>query len=136
MDSLILIVDDEPITRYILRTLLEFDGYTVAEAENGYEALELVNQDRPALMILDVMMPDMDGIEVCKHLRNQPDTADLPIIMLSSKTDPTAVEDGLIAGADRYLCKPMDHQDLKQSIKEVLDGPYSDLFLVKTRVMQ
>jgi len=116
----VLIVDDEPLTQDLLRLMLEPAGFRVTEAENGLVALQKVQENRPDIMILDVMMPFMDGITVCKKIRSNDETADLPIVMLSGKTHLNAVEEGLQAGANRYLSKPMSRSDLIQNLREVL----------------
>ncbi|WP_420641660.1 response regulator [Candidatus Leptofilum sp.] len=116
----VLVVDDEPLTQDLLRLMLEPAGFRVTEAEHGLEALEKVKENKPDIMILDVMMPHMDGITVCKTIRSNPETCDLPIIMLSGKTHLNAVEEGLQAGANRYLPKPTSRADLIQNLNEVL----------------
>lgn len=120
MNLSILVVDDEPMTRDLLRLMLGRVGFEVIEAGDGLEALERVEEHRPDVMILDVMMPKLDGYGVCERLRAQKETADLPIIMLSAKTHLTAVEEGLRAGATRYLSKPISRTDLLQNLSEVL----------------
>ena len=120
MKQSVLIVDDEPMTLNLLRMMLEPVGFSVTGVEGGVEALEKVNISRPDVMILDVMMPDMDGITVCKTLRNAPETADLPIVMLSGKTHLNAEAEGLAAGANKYLFKPMSRSDLINSLRAVL----------------
>ena len=116
----VLIVDDEPVTQDLLRLMLEPAGFRVTEAEDGLEALQKVQESKPDIMILDVMMPNMDGITVCKKIRSNAETADLPIVMLSGKTHLNAVEEGLQAGANRYLAKPMSRAELIQNLREVL----------------
>ena len=116
----VLIVDDEPVTQDLLRLMLEPAGFRVTEAEDGLEALQKVQESKPDIMILDVMMPHMDGITVCKKIRSNAETADLPIVMLSGKTHLNAVEEGLQAGANRYLAKPMSRTELIQNLREVL----------------
>lgn len=116
----VLIVDDEPLTQDMLRLMLEPAGFRVTSAEHGMEALEKIQESKPDIVLLDVMMPHMDGITVCKKLRSNPETADLPIIMLSGKTHLNAVEEGLSAGANRYLAKPMSRADLIKNLNEVL----------------
>ena len=120
MNWSVLIVDDEPMTQDLLRLMLEPAGFRVTGAEHGLEALEKVKESKPDIMILDVMMPHMDGITVCKRIRSNPETVDLPIIMLSGKTHLNAIEEGLQAGANRYLGKPMSRTDLIQNLREVL----------------
>ena len=120
MNWSVLVVDDEPLTQDLLRLMLEPAGFRVTSAEHGLDALEKVQNNKPDIMILDVMMPHMDGITVCKKLRSNPETADLPIIMLSGKTHLNAVEEGLAAGANRYLGKPTSRADLIKNLNEVL----------------
>ncbi|MCP5095516.1 MAG: response regulator [Chloroflexi bacterium] len=120
MNWSVLVVDDEPLTQNLLRMMLEPVGFDVFGAEDGYKALSMVENNCPDVLILDVMMPDLDGIEVCKKIRSQPQTENLPIVMLSGKTHLNAAEDGLRAGADKYLFKPMSRSDLINSLRDVL----------------
>lgn len=125
MSKTVLVVDDEEMTRDLLRLMLKGTGFTIYEAEDGYIALEQVAACKPDIMILDVMMPGLDGLAVCRTLRAQPQTADLPVIMLSAKTTPTAIQEGLDAGADKYLTKPVGFKELLNNIQEVLGEPVS-----------
>lgn len=118
----VLIVDDEQMTRNLLRLMLERVGFRILEAEDGLKALEVVAQENPDVLVLDVMMPNMDGITVCETLRAQAETAVLPVILLSARTHPEAMRQGLDAGADRYLSKPISREDLIRAIREVLQG--------------
>lgn len=122
MKPSLLIVDDEPMTRNLLRLMLERSGFTIFEAEDGLEALEVVAEKQPDLLILDVMMPNMDGITVCERLRADAETAVLPIILLSARTSPEAIRTGLEAGANKYLGKPVGREDLIRHVREVLDA--------------
>ncbi|WP_420631165.1 response regulator [Candidatus Leptofilum sp.] len=121
MNPLVLIVDDEPLTRNLLRLMLERANLDILEAGDGLEALAVVAEKRPDLLILDVMMPNMDGITVCETLRAQPETAVLPIILLSARTSTEAVRKGLNAGANKYLTKPIGREELIRSVREVLN---------------
>jgi two-component system KDP operon response regulator KdpE len=118
----VLIVDDEPMTRNLLRLMLERAGYATFEAEDGLKALLTVAEQTPDVLLLDVMMPNMDGITVCEKLRKQKDTAMLPIILLSARTGPEAIQMGLNAGANRYLGKPIRREELIRTIHEVLQN--------------
>ena len=122
MNPSVLIVDDEPMTRNLLRLMLERDGFAILEAEDGVKALEVVAESSPDVLVLDVMMPNMDGITVCERLRAQAETAVLPIILLSARTSPEAVRMGLEAGANEYLGKPVSRNELIQTIRTVLQG--------------
>lgn len=120
MSHSVMVVDDDIIIRHMLRMLLEMEGFVVTEATDGIDALEKVGQQPPHIMILDVMMPRLDGISVCRQLRAKPETATLPIIMLSGKTQMGAAEEGLAAGANVYLHKPMDMAELFQNLRALL----------------
>lgn len=115
----VLVVDDEPMTRTLLQLMLAPADCEVIEAEDGLDALEKIEQNLPDLVILDVMMPRMDGITLCRHLRQEARTALLPVIMLSAKTSAEAVQEGLLAGADKYLTKPVSRRELVDSVEEL-----------------
>lgn len=116
----VLVVDDEPMTRNLLRLMLERDGYRILEAADGLQALDVVAQEKPHLLIMDVMMPNMDGITACERLRAEAETAVLPIILLSARTSQDAVRAGLAAGANIYLGKPVSREELIRTVREVL----------------
>ena len=104
----------------MLRLILVRAGFEVLEAQDGPEALEEVGRRIPDLMILDIMMPGIDGFEVCEILRHQEETADLPIIMLSARADAESVNRGLMLGATKYLTKPVMPDELTHHVREVL----------------
>lgn len=116
----VLVVDDEPTARSMLRLILVRAGFEVREAKDGYEALEQVERNVPDVMLLDIMMPGMDGFTVCQILREQESTVDLPIIMLSARADPESVNTGLRVGATKYLTKPVTPDELTRHVREVL----------------
>ena len=116
----ILVVDDEEMIRSVLRLTLVHAGYDVTEAENGEDALSKVEEESPDLILLDVMMPGMDGFAVCERLRQRPDTADLPIIMLSARSDSRSRQEGRRVGATKYLTKPLEVNKLLQHVEEAL----------------
>lgn len=120
MSRSVLIVDDEPMARTLLRLMLVRAGFEVLEAENGFEALDKVKQKQPDLVLLDVMMPGIDGFSVCEALRKDALTADLPVIMLSAKTDLESVNRGLRLGANKYLTKPISTEELTRQVRDVL----------------
>ena len=117
----VLIIDDEPMARTLLRLMLVRAGFQVSEAEDGFDALEKIKRNRPDIILLDVMMPGMDGFSVCETLRSESETASLPIIMLSAKTDLKSVNKGLRVGATKYLTKPISPGDLTQHVREALE---------------
>jgi two-component system, sensor histidine kinase and response regulator len=104
----ILVVDDQPINVQLLRRKLEKEGLRVAVAYNGLEALALVGRQRPDLILLDVMMPDMDGIEVCQRLQADEATRGIPVIFITARTGKEAKIEGLGVGAVDYITKPID----------------------------
>ena len=117
----VLIVDDEPMARTLLRLMLVRAGFHVTEAEDGFDALDKIRKNQPDVVLLDVMMPGMDGFAVCEQLRSEAATAELPIIMLSAKTDLDSINKGLRAGATVYLTKPISPEDLTQHVKDALE---------------
>ena len=116
----ILVVDDEPANRALLRKLLSHHGYEVEEAGDGVEALLAVDEHAPDVICLDVMMPRMDGIEVCQRLRGQPQRAGLPILLLTALDRPEDRARGLEAGANDFLSKPFDDIELTARIRSLL----------------
>jgi PleD family two-component response regulator len=117
----ILVVDDEEHIRKILKFKLEKHGYHVITAENGEIALQAVRRENPDLIILDLMMPKMDGFEVCARIRKNFQTAQIPIIMLTAKSDMVDKIKGLAGGANDYLVKPYSNDELLLRVKNVLD---------------
>jgi adenylate cyclase len=116
----ILIVDDNEVNRDIIVTRLEAHGYETLQAADGVEALAAVTQHRPDLVLLDVMMPNIDGIEVCKRLKSDAELSFLPVILVTAKVETKDVVAGLDAGADEYLTKPVDQAALVARVKSVL----------------
>lgn len=120
MSKTVLVVDDDPLKRKLLRLMLERFGYAVNEARDGVDALEKLQVLDVDLMTLDIMMPIMDGYEVCTAVRNNPDTVDLPVIIVSARADVKSVQRGLDCGATKYLTQPVQPDVLKSAIEEVL----------------
>lgn len=117
----ILVVDDEIGALTLIGIMLERGGFEVLKAKDAEQALGVLDLDRPDLIILDVMMPGMDGIELCRVLRDRPDTAELPILILSARGDAKSVMSGMDAGASDYLPKPILHHDLVAKVRRMLD---------------
>lgn len=116
----ILIVDDEPHNLKLLHDRLEYEGYQVATAENGHAALAAVALQIPDLVLLDVMMPDMDGYEVCRRLRDDEKTAQIRIVLVTALGDTAEKVRGLKAGADDFLTKPVSAPELLVRVKNLL----------------
>jgi PleD family two-component response regulator len=117
----VLVVDDEEHIRRILKFQLEKNGYEVVTAENGEEALKLVRRSVPDLILLDLMMPKIDGFEVCRQLRADFQTSQIPIIMLTAKSDLPDKIKGLQGGANDYLVKPYSNEELLLRVYNVLE---------------
>ncbi len=116
----ILVVDDEPGLREIVRVNLEAEGYQVLEAATGQEALELVKRAQPDLLILDLMLPGMDGWEVLRRLEADPETAGVPVIILTARAGDEERLRGLEEGAVQYIVKPFYPEDLVATVKILL----------------
>jgi DNA-binding response OmpR family regulator len=115
------------MARDLVRLMLGRAGFDVFEAVDGQDALEKIKGRRPDLIILDVMMPGLDGFAVCRAIRDNSATADIPVIMLSARTHANSVQEGLDAGANKYLSKLISRSDLIQNIREALgDLPEAD----------
>jgi CheY-like chemotaxis protein len=125
MTQIIMMVDDNPAVLRLYSSLMETSGHRVLTALDAATVLELVDGMAPDLFVLDVMMPGMDGIEVCQHLRARPATSHKPIIMLSAKGDPDTVEQAFAAGADLYLVKPVQPRQLLEHVQSQLTTPSS-----------
>ena len=121
MAKKILIADDEPNIVISLEFLLKREGYEVVVAHDGAEALVRVRAERPDLAILDVMMPQRNGFEVCQDLRQDPEFKDLRIMMLTAKGRDTEVSKGLALGADVYMTKPFSTKELIAKVKTLID---------------
>jgi len=119
----ILVVDDDPKTVSLVKLYLESDGHKVLCAYDGVEALRLAREERPHLIVLDLMLPGMDGLQVCRTLRTESDT---PVIMLTAKTTESDKLTGLELGADDYVTKPFSPRELAARIRVVLRRTVSE----------
>ena len=117
---LILIVDDNIASLDIMQTRLTANNYSVITAADGEEGLAMAREKQPDLILLDIMMPKMDGLEVCRRLKKDPSIPFIPIIMVTAKTDSKDVVAGLESGGDEYLTKPLDHTALVARVKSML----------------
>ena len=122
MSDKILIVDDNRDVITILETLLSEAGYPVVSAKDGLEAMQKLTTESPSLILLDVMMPRMDGYEVCQAVKRNPKLNHIPILMVSAKTDPASKERGLNLGAADYLLKPVEPAVVLLEVKRHLEN--------------
>lgn len=118
----ILVCDDERHIVRLIQVNLEKNGFNVVTAYDGKEGLEKIQQEKPDLVVLDVMMPYMDGFEVLKNLRREPETEGLPVIMLTAKAQDKDVFEGYHYGADMYLTKPFNPIELVTFVKRIAAG--------------
>ncbi len=119
----VLIVDDIPDTVMMLADVMKHAGYETVSASRGQQALALAEEVRPDVILLDVMMPDMDGIETCRRLRMNPTTADIPVILVSARSPTEARAEGLMAGATDYVTKPLHFADLLERVGRLVGPP-------------
>lgn len=121
MSKTILLVDDEPHVLEVLRVTLEDLGFRLLEAEDGPSALNLSKTEHPDLVVLDVMLPSMSGLEVCKTLKQSTETVGTPVILLTARSGEDDSKAGFEAGADRYLTKPFSPLTLLTEVVKLLD---------------
>jgi len=120
MPKEILIVDDEPSIVVPIQFLMEQQGYSVLVAENGEDALDVIYKYKPDLILLDIMLPRIDGYEVCEIVRLDPRYRDIKIIFLTAKGREVEIAKGLALGADAYITKPFSNTELIAKVKELL----------------
>jgi DNA-binding response OmpR family regulator len=122
----LLIVDDERDNRELLDIILSWEGFVVLTAESGPEALATVTRELPHLVLLDVMMPDMDGFEVAATIKRELATKDIPIILVTAMTDDNSRSLGKGCGAEDFVAKPLDRDQLVMRVKKLLRDTYRD----------
>jgi DNA-binding response OmpR family regulator len=120
MPMKVLIVDDEPNILLSLDFLMRKEGYEVFVARNGTEALESVQNHLPDVVLLDIMMPDVDGYEICKFIKNNEETKHCKVIFISAKSKESDIQKGYEMGADFYITKPFTNKQIVSKVKEVL----------------
>jgi CheY-like chemotaxis protein len=116
----VVIADDEPSMRLLVHATIESDDYTVVEAVDGTQAWAMIQEHKPSLVLLDVQMPGMSGLEVLQLIKVEPSLAATRVILLTAKAQESDIEAGLIAGADFYLTKPFSPLDLLTRVEEAL----------------
>jgi len=133
----ILLVDDEPVNLKILKAMLRPEGYTIIEAENGYQALNILQHTSLDLILLDVMMPELDGFEVCKRIKAQKEKRMIPILMVTALQDKIHRQEAMEAGADDFLSKPIDRIELLIRVKSLLRiKQYSDELISSYKILE
>ncbi|MEI8066768.1 MAG: response regulator [Actinomycetes bacterium] len=127
-NSLLLVVDDNKDIRELLKHILTLNGFDVQEAAEGATALRLIDESRPALVLLDVMMPGLSGYDVVEKVREHPDiqVSEVPILMITAKSQIADVESGMASGANDYLIKPFRPAALMEKVSEMLVAKVKD----------
>ena len=115
----VLIADDEPNILLSLEFLMRKNGYQVFVARNGTEALDIIKKELPTVAVLDIMMPDIDGYEICTYLKESPDYQHIKVLFLSAKAKESEIQKGLDMGADAYMTKPFSTRALMAKIEEL-----------------
>jgi DNA-binding response OmpR family regulator len=126
MATKVLVVEDDPATRRLVSFALEQEGYEVLTASNGLEGLTKAQTEGPEILVLDVMLPGLDGFEVCRRLRSDDQTSGVLILMLSAKAQESDMTTGLKMGADGYLAKPADPLEVAARVKTMLQEKAAD----------
>ena len=116
----IIVVEDEPDTAEMFAEMMRLSGYQVIKSYTSASALALISKEKPAAVVLDIMMPDLSGLEVLKRMRNQPDLADIPVVVVSARSLISDIKHGLDAGASVYLTKPVAFMDLKAAVENTI----------------
>ncbi|HEX9891586.1 MAG TPA: response regulator [Actinomycetota bacterium] len=116
----ILVIDDEPDVLLLCRVNLEFEGHEVLEASDGDQGFQVALDEKPDLIVLDVMLPQRDGFQVLQHLNERPETRDIPVVMLTAKAQEDDQMRGWLAGASGYVVKPFSPVALTEAVRTVL----------------
>jgi DNA-binding response OmpR family regulator len=132
----VLILDDDLAMVHLLSTVMEAEGFKTEKTQSANEALEIISEDLPNLVLLDIMMPEMDGFRFLAMVRSNPETRSLPVIILSVLSDEHNILEGFRKEADEYVTKPFDPQVLVEKIKEVLSRSHEERVEERTRRME
>lgn len=116
----VMIIEDEPEAAELFGEMMRVNGFRVLKMFSSAPAIPMIKQEKPDVIILDVMMPDISGLEVLRYMRREPDLVSIPVIVISAKSMPSDIKVGLEAGASMYLTKPVGFLDLKNAVQQVL----------------
>jgi CheY-like chemotaxis protein len=116
----VLIVEDEPSAADVFEEMMRFSGYQVVKIHNSSVAMSVIRTELPDAILLDVMMPDISGIEVLRYIRREPSLKHIPVVIVSARALPSDIRAGMEAGATAYLTKPVGFQDLRETVAEVI----------------
>jgi CheY-like chemotaxis protein len=118
----VMIIEDEPDAAELFAEMMRVNGFRVVKMFSSGPAIPMLNEEKPDVVILDVMMPDISGLEVLRYIRREPGLSSIPVIVVSATSMPGDIKTGLEAGADLYLTKPLGFIDLKQAVDQVMQG--------------
>jgi DNA-binding response OmpR family regulator len=116
----VMIIEDEPEAAELFGEMMRLNGFRVLKMFSSAPAIPMIAQEKPDVIILDIMMPDISGLEVLRYMRREPNLAAIPVIVVSAKSMPSDIKTGLEAGASLYLTKPVGFLELKQAVEQVL----------------
>jgi DNA-binding response OmpR family regulator len=116
----VMIIEDEPEAAELFGEMMRVNGFRVLKMFSSAPAIPMIVQEKPDVIILDIMMPDISGLEVLRYMRREPDLVSIPVIVVSAKSMPSDIKTGLEAGASLYLTKPVGFLELKQAVEQVL----------------
>lgn len=117
----VMIIEDEVDAAELFSEMMRINGFRVIKMFSSAPAIPMIAQEKPDIILLDVMMPDISGLEVLRYIRREPELSSIPVIILSAKSMPSDIKTGIEAGASMYLTKPVGFQDLKQAVEQVLN---------------
>jgi len=120
MQKTVMIIEDEPDAAEMFGEMVRVNGFRVVKLLSSSAAIGMLAEEKPDVVVLDIMMPDISGLDILRHIRGNPELASIPVIIVSAKSMPSDIKTGLEAGASTYLTKPVGFLDLKQAIEQVL----------------
>jgi two-component system phosphate regulon response regulator PhoB len=122
----VIVVEDEPDAAELFAEMMRVSGFRVLKTYSSTPAISMIAKENPDVVILDIMMPDVSGLEVLRFMRREPQFTNTPVIVVSARSMPSDIKEGLEAGATLYLTKPVGYLDLKKAVDEVVRGNTSD----------
>ena len=122
----VMIIEDEADAAELFSEMMRLNGFRVIKMFSSAPAIPIITQEKPDVILLDVMMPDISGLEVLRYIRREPELSAIPVIILSAKSMPSDIRTGIEAGASMYLTKPVGFQDLKNAVQKVLNEPATE----------
>ena len=120
--KIVMIVEDEPDAAELFAEMMRLNGYRVIKSYSSLPALGLIKQEKPDLILLDIMLPEISGLEILRSMRSNPDLASIPVVVVSARATPTDIQNGLAAGASTYLTKPVSYMDLINAVDGLIQG--------------